>query len=492
MNASNGNPGDGSSTGEAAPVQALLAAFDETVRESHVQERFGDAGRAFSNVLGTWTEPFAAAMREFEPSAHSRAAAHAMADLARLTGTFARDTAQQLASAASDSPDPASGECQSVLAARIDDAFRAFSSSPEFDSARRHAAATVMDWLERDPASARALARALETPPAKAGPLARPWADEPRAAMLDANATLIRYAGERTARASLLLVPGFMVDPDIFDIDPQRSVVRTLVAHGVDTWRLDWGRPDETGDRPTVADRIDRIDRAVDTVREATDGRRPALAGHFHGGLLALLYCIRRPDKVGALVTLSTPVEFASGSDALADWLRACNAERLADLFGDVPGAVSAFLMAAASPMQSCGAGLFTLLEGIDTTSGAARAARVERARRFPPAFPGETFRGLYRTFYRDNAFVAEGGAVFDGHRYEPASLATPLLNVFGIHDRIVPPGASAPLAELAQVAFATTREHRGGHFDLITGHRTHTELLPDVAAWLIEHNSRS
>ena len=491
MNASNGNPGDGSSTGEAAPVRALLAAFDEIVRESHVQERFGDVGGAFSDVLGTWIEPFAAPMREFEPTAHSRAAARAMANLARLTGTFAHDAAQQLASAAPDSPDPASDGVHSVLAARIDDAFRAFSSSPDFDRARRHAATAIVDWLEREPASARALARALETPPAKAGLHTRPWAAEARAAMLDGNATLIRYPSERTARASLLLVPGFMVDPDIFDIDPERSVVRTLGAHGVDTWRLDWGRPDETDGRPTVADRLDRIDRAVDAVREATDGRRPALAGHFHGGLLALLYCIRRPDKARALVTLSTPVEFASRPDALAEWLRACNAERLVDLFGNIPGAVTAFLMAAASPMQWCGAGLFTLLEGMDATSGTAGAARLERARRFPPAFPGETFRELYRTFYRDNAFVADGGAVFDGHRYEPASLATPLLNVFGSHDRVVPPSASAPLPELAQAVSTATRERRGGHFDLVTDHRTYTELLPDVAAWLIERGTR-
>ena len=494
MSASNGKPGRDVRADAALQKSALLAAVDGTVGDARLREQFGDLGPAFSAAFGLWLQPFAAAMRELDPSAHSQAAARAMTDLARLTGAFAGQAARSVAGpqavAAGSGPGPGLGPAEryAELARRIDDSFREFSSSPEFDRARRRAAAAVLDWLEHDRTAASSIARALEPPPSFAPePFGDPMPAGAGAIRLDGNATLRSYPGAGEARACVLVIPGFTVGVHIFDLDPRRSTARTLAKHGVDTWLLDWGRPDAADPVRTVANQLERIDRAIDAVREAANGRRPALAGHFHGGLLALLHCLRYPGKAGALVTLSTPVEFASSDDAFAGWLRACDAERLVDVFGNVPGPVVAALVAAVSPMRWCGGGFLALLGGLESPGGAARIARFEQARRFPPAFPGETFRGLYRAFYRDNAFAADGGAVIDGHRYELSGLETPLLNVFARDDSIVPLGASIPLGEWARAASGSNREHRGGHFDLLAGRDSHDNLLPDIAAWLIE-----
>ena len=430
-------------------------------------------------------------MREVDPTAHSQAAARAMADLARLTGECAGQAMQSIADLQAGGAAAGSNPSHDELAGSIDDAFRAFSSSPEFDRARRAAAAAVLDWLEGDPAAAASLAHALEPPPSFLGPepFGVPPPPEPEPVPRDGNVTLTAFRAAGEARASVLVVPGFTAGPRMLDVDPQRSAVRTLAAHGTDVWLLDWGRIGETERHRTVADQLDRIDRAVDAVREAANGGRPALAGHFHGGLLALLYCLRHPGKAGALVTLSTPVRFASGDDAFAGWLRACDGERLVDVLGNVPGPLLAALAAASSPMRWCGGGFLALLEGLDFADGAARIARFEHARRFPPAFPGQTFRGLYRAFYRDDSFAADGGAVIDGYRYELSGLRTPLLNVFARDDRIVPPAASLPLAEWTGNARGSNREHPGGHYDLLIGDRAHDALLPGIAAWLAERS---
>ena len=374
------------------------------------------------------------------------------------------------------------------LAGSIDDAFRAFSSSPDFDRARRAAAAAVLDWLERDPAAATGIARALEIPPSFFGPepFGVPPPPENEPVLRDGNATLTVFPATGEARACVLVVPGFTAGPGMLDLDRQRSVLRTLAAHGIDAWLLDWGRTDETDRHRAVADQLDRIDRAVDAVREATNGRRPALAGHFHGGLLALLHCLRYPGKAAALVALSTPVRFSSADDAFAGWLRACDAERIVDVLGNVPGPLVAALAAASSPMRWCGGGFLALLGGLDSTDAATRIARFEEARRFPPAFPGETFRGLYRAFYRDDSLAA-GGAVIGGRRYELSGLETPLLNVSARDDRIVPPAASLPLAQWAGAGAESNLEYPGGHHDLLIGRGAHTGLLPRVAGWLAE-----
>ena len=478
-------PGDEAFTGAPAQVQALLAAADGLLRDTHVRERFGDLGRAFSIVLGSWLDPFAAAMQGIEPTAHSRAAARAMTDVARLTGAFAREAGQRV-QAGGACPDPR--DRYTELAARIDDSFRELSSSPEFDRARRRAFAAVLDWLQHDPAAAPAVARAFEPLPAHASPNRDDWPPPDTAVVLrDGTATLLRFPCPRPVRAAMLVIPGFATGVRIFDLDPRHSVARTFAEHGVETWLLDWGRADETDRQRTVAGQLIRIDQAVEAVRTATGGRRPALAGHFHGGLLALLYCIRHPGKAGALATLSTPFDFAQPHDAFADWFRALDGERLVDVFGNLPGTLTAALIAATSPMRWCGGGFFTSIEDVDSEAAAARIVRFEHARRFPPAFPGETCRGLYRAFYRDNAFATGGLAVLDGHRYDPAGLATPLVNISARDDRVVPPEASSPLGALA--ATAHRLEHPGGHFDLLAGRRAHSGILPDIAAWLTEHS---
>ncbi|MCY4350728.1 MAG: alpha/beta fold hydrolase [Thiotrichales bacterium] len=479
-----------------ARMESLLAAVDGVVRDAHVQPRFGGLGAAFSAALGSWIEPFAVALREVVPTAHSQDAARAVADLARLCGEGAGQAMRSMVGA-----DPSAGVAGAgagpdydALAGSIDDAFRGFSSTPEFDRVRRAAAAAVLDWLERDPAAASEIARALDSPPPFGRDALGGSMPPAKPVLRDGNVTLTAFpaAGQSRASvlASVLVVPGFAADSRLFDLDPERSVVRTLARHGVEAWRLDWGRGDETDRRRTVADQLERIDRVVDAMREAANGRPPALAGHFHGGLLALLYCLRYPGKAGALVTVSTPVRFTADDDGFAGWLRACDGERIVDVFGNVPGPLVATLAAASSPMHWCGGGFFTLL-GDPDAAAAARIARFEEARRFPPAFPGETFRGLYRALYRDDAFAAGGGAVIDGHRYVLARLDTPLLNVFAREDRIVPPGASTPLAAWAGAAPESNRAHPGGHHDLLIGGSAHAELLPGIAAWLVAQARR-
>ena len=533
----------------APPLQELLAAAGGIVRDTQARERFGDLGPAFAAAFGSWLEPFAAAMQGLEPTPRYRAAARAMIDVARLAGAFARETTRHDAThppadgdAMADGRDvKAAGEDAEVggrdtvttgrdaadgfagayehyarLAARIDDSFREFSSSPEFDHARHRAAAALLDWLEHDRAAASNIAGAFEAGAAyperqhddmaSSGACPAPTGDGPdptdagpdpagaEVVMRDGNAVLLRYPAGRAARTTVLVVPGFTTGARLFDFDPRCSFTGVLADYGVETCLLDWGRPDETDRRRTVADQLRRIDRALDAARAVAEERPVALAGHFHGGLLALLHCIRYPGKAGALVTLSTPVGFAPGQDPLGDWFRACGGERLAEVFGNVPGVLVAALLAAASPMQWCGGGVFALIGGVYRADA---VARFERARRFPPAFPGETFRQLFRTFHRADPF-AGGGAMLDDDRYDPSGLTLPLLNVYARDDGIVPPGASACLGTLAPAprldsrVRLSSRELPGGHFDLFTSHRARTELLPDVAAWLIEHTRRS
>ena len=488
MSAAGGESNDETRNGGGAPIRELLAAVDGHIGDTLLRTRFGDLGAAFSAALGSWVEPFATAMQGREPTAHSRAAARAMTDVARLSGDFARLAARRLSVEGWDGKGSGDAGSHAELVARIDDLFRDFASSAEFDRARRCAAAAILDWLEQDRAAAASIVRVLESAPARAQGSGTGSTREGRVVVMrDGNATLVRCSTARAHRASVVVVPGFATGAEIFDLDPERSVARTFGANGVETWLLDWGRADESDRVRGVANQLERIDRAVDAARRAGNGRCPALAGHFHGGLLALLYCIRYPGRVRALVTLSTPVEFASPGDVFADWLRACDGERLVDVLGNVPGRLVAAMVAAVSPMGWFGGGFLDLLGAMDSGSGAAAHGAVRAGSTISARIPGETFRALYRALYRDNSFAVNGSAVIDGCRYDLAALATPLLNVHARDDRVVPPGASLPLERWAEAAAVSGRDWRCGHFGLLTGKAAHEELLPEIAAWLTE-----
>ncbi len=385
--------------------------------------------------------------------------------------------------------------------------FRRRAREALFDDALGQAFAASLQWLESDPEVAAGIARVLSRPASDSNPpssgsskaqrsSARPCAVEERA--LDGGDLLIHHRAPVAKKADALIVPGFLAGSSLFDLDPQSSVMATLARHGIDCWMLERGRACKGGG--SLSQQIQGIERALDAVRLLADSpsskaiHRPAIIGHFHGGTLALLHCLAHPGKARALVTLSTPIDFATEDDLLSHWLRGLDGERLVGIFENLPGGLPALLTAMISPIPDDGQGLSALPIAMDR----ARARHRERlnvARRIPPEFPGRCFLSMQRMFYRDNALMTKTSDI--GKRLEEEAtmvgarsstlddLGLPILNVVACEDRIVPPAASRPLARIAPNAPHTSMEYDGGHFDLFGDEAAHDRLFPSIATWL-------
>jgi len=52
----------------------------------------------------------------------------------------------------------------------------------------------------------------------------------------------------------------------ILDLNPSKSIVRTLLNNGIDVYLLDWGYPDNRDNELTLKDYIDYIDDAVNAI----------------------------------------------------------------------------------------------------------------------------------------------------------------------------------------------------------------------------------
>ena len=86
----------------------------------------------------------------------------------------------------------------------------------------------------------------------------------------------------------------------ILDLNPSKSVVRTLLNNGIDVYLLDWGYPDTKDNKLTLKDYIDYIDNAVNAIiysRSPTTSSsstpstiKLSILGYCWGGITSLIY----------------------------------------------------------------------------------------------------------------------------------------------------------------------------------------------------------
>src|SRR5271169_3248602 len=109
----------------------------------------------------------------------------------------------------------------------------------------------------------------------------------------------------------VLLIPPLMVKPFIFDLVPNRSLVRFLLDRGFDVFLVDFGEPDAADSYVTLDDYVlDWIPTAVQQVKEAAGSREISMLGYCMGGLFGLMYLgVSRERSVRNLVTIGAPLD---------------------------------------------------------------------------------------------------------------------------------------------------------------------------------------
>lgn len=114
------------------------------------------------------------------------------------------------------------------------------------------------------------------------------------------------------APTPLLLVPALGIHSWTFDIMPDRSMVRYLMARGFDVYLLDWGRP-SLSERPLTLDTYVNtwLPAAVEAVQHDAAAEQISLVGYCMGGLLCMMYLGGHEDApVKNLATIASPVDF--------------------------------------------------------------------------------------------------------------------------------------------------------------------------------------
>ena len=116
----------------------------------------------------------------------------------------------------------------------------------------------------------------------------------------------------------LIIVPPLAATSLIFDLMPERSLVRYFAARGYKVYLVDWGNPGKGYSHLGVKDYVeDMLTEAIATVREHSGVQEVSLLGWCMGGLFSLIYAgLSHDPHIRNIITIASPIDSRQGGVA--------------------------------------------------------------------------------------------------------------------------------------------------------------------------------
>jgi poly[(R)-3-hydroxyalkanoate] polymerase subunit PhaC len=309
---------------------------------------------------------------------------------------------------------------------------------------------------------------------------------------------LFRYEplAQQTVSTPVLVAYGLVGRYTMADLQPDRSLIRSLLNKGLDLWLIDWGQPGRNERWLTIDDYVDDyIDAAVDKICTETGHDKITLLGICEGGVFSVCYAALHPKKVRNLVVTITPIDFhADVNDKAAHhgfinlWTRSLDPEdidKLVETYGVLPGEFMSSVFSMMTPMRSLTKYNVDLIDVIDDEDKFMNFLRMEKWLADRPHHPGEAAKQWLKELYQDNRLI-DGSFELSGRRVDLKAISAPVLNVFALDDHIIPPDCSRALGGKIGSDDYTEIPLPGGHVGLFVSSKSQGKLSQSIADWLI------
>jgi polyhydroxyalkanoate synthase subunit PhaC len=293
--------------------------------------------------------------------------------------------------------------------------------------------------------------------------------------------------GKVTCKVPVLIVYALVNRQYMLDLQPDRSIIRNLLGHGMDLYIIDWGYPTKADMYLTLDDYIDGyLNNCVDFVRKTSKNAKINLMGICQGGTFSAIYASLYPEKVKNLVTLVAPFDFSTNDALLFRWAKHMNGDSLADAFRVIPGDFlnAGFLML--MPFTLNIRKYVDLLAILEDKDKLLNFLRMEKWIFDSPGQAGECLRQFIKDCYQGNKLV-KGELRVGDKVVNLRNVTMPLLNIYATADHLVPPAATKPLNDLVGTADKTLYDFKGGHIGVFVGSKSQKELAPAISQWLHE-----
>jgi polyhydroxyalkanoate synthase len=298
-----------------------------------------------------------------------------------------------------------------------------------------------------------------------------------------------RQEGKVTCGVPVLIVYALVNRQYMLDIQPDRSIVRNLLAHGLDVYIVDWGYPTKADMYLTLDDYVNGyMDTCVDVVRRRSGKEKVNLMGICQGGTFCGIYAALYPEKVRNLVTLVAPFDFSTNDGLLFAWSKHLDVDALVDNYRVIPGDFMNSGFLTLMPFTLNIRKYVDMLEVVGDREKLVSFLRMEKWIFDSPGQAGECFRQFIKDCYQQNK-LAKGELVVGDRTVNLKNVTMPLLNIYASADHLVPPAATKPLNDLVGSTDKALYEFKGGHIGVFVGAKSQKELAPAISAWLHERS---
>lgn len=317
------------------------------------------------------------------------------------------------------------------------------------------------------------------------------------------QAEAIDLAGERLEvqqtpfAVPLVLVAPLAVNMLIYDLFPQRSLVRYLRARGFELYLVDWGRPDSRHDQYRIGTYIaELLPRMLEQVRAHSGSQRLSLHGWSFGGLFAYGHAaLSRDPDIANLALIGAPCDYhANGTLGLQYQRLARQLRLMRKLTGfrphampprlwRSPGWANSLAFKLTNPVASL-QGYFELLKNLHDREFVADHATNGAFLDDMVAYPGGVIQDVVQYLWADN-LLAKGRLPIRRCEAELRAIDANLLVVAGREDVIVNLDCTRPILEHARSPDKTLLEVPGGHMGILGGSKAPRNIWPQVADWL-------
>lgn len=294
----------------------------------------------------------------------------------------------------------------------------------------------------------------------------------PRAVVADFPwVRLYRYAADpavpRADAPPVLIIYSFINQPYILDLSAKLSVIRDLLARGLDVFLIEWGEVRPHGAETTLDEILtSTLPRCVEAVRGATGASKVSLFGHCIGGTLALWYAALAPDDVASLFLLTAPLG-APSQGILAVWTdeKVLPVDAIVAQHGLMPAKLIRHTFVQFKPWTEL-LKWKMFVENLANDAVMERFALVDGWANDNRDIPGPVFAPFIHEVYQSTR-CRDGASTFGGRQADWRSIRVPILHVVGGGDWIVArdsacpwPAGEGPTVEVVEVL--------GGHLGYV------------------------
>ncbi|GAA3976164.1 alpha/beta fold hydrolase [Allohahella marinimesophila] len=312
----------------------------------------------------------------------------------------------------------------------------------------------------------------------------------------------ILEVSRRRLPVPLVFVPPLAATSMIFDLLPNRSLIRYFLAMGFDVYLLDWGEVTEAHYELSLESYVlSWMPAAMKAVREDSGQTEVSCFCYCMGGLLTLMYAATANDTgLRNVVTVASPIDMhqsgVAGQILSAVYRPAQIISRLLNFslmdlparFMHVPGWLNSLVFKLTNPLGSL-INYWELLVNLWDREFVINHTTVSRWFDDMVDYPGQTIKEMTVSMMINNE-MAGGRLKMGDQRAEFDNIRCAILAFAGADDRLVSPRSAHRLLDIVASEDKEFCVVPGGHAGVFAGSQAPASTWAIAADWLVQRST--